>query len=61
MSEGKDVAVGISAIVLGEALREHGLTPLGRFFGGAMHVAGCLYLAKRALDMIFNKNREASR
>ena len=61
MNEGKDVAVGISAVVLGKTLEAHGLTPLRRFFGGALHVAGCLYLVKKSIDFIFNRNKETSR
>ena len=61
MSEGKDVAVGISAAILGGALSKYGLTPLGRFLGGAAHVAGCLYLVKKSIDFIFNRNKETSR
>ena len=61
MSEGKYVAAGISAALLGNALKEYGLTPWGRFFGGVVNAAGCLYLVKKGLELIFNRNTEASR
>ena len=61
MSEGKDVAVGISALLLSNALKEHGLTPWERFLGGVVNVAGYIYLLKKGIDSIFNRNKEASR